>query len=178
MLNVIDYIPSSILEEPFYTVAIQPTYEIGDKAVEMLVARLTDEKQKNIRNWSGGPRIWNNARASLVLPEVRRLIFEERYAEANTLVKQMQYCSASDLDRLERVDSLFPMNNLRHPSKGKRCLSGESVISVDGDGTIRRFHFTRGKSVISTWITGKLRSYAPMKPVVVISTMCTCPIWH
>ena len=44
MLNVIDYIPSSILEEPFYTVAIQPTYEMGEKAVEMLVARLTDEK--------------------------------------------------------------------------------------------------------------------------------------
>ena len=44
MLNGIDYIPSSILEEPFYTVAIQPTYEMGDKAVEMLVARLTDEK--------------------------------------------------------------------------------------------------------------------------------------
>ncbi len=39
-----DYIPSSILEEPFYTVAIQPTYEMGEKAVEMLVARLTDEK--------------------------------------------------------------------------------------------------------------------------------------
>ena len=33
-------------------------------------------------------------------------------------------------------------------------------------------------SAISTWITGKLRSYAPMKPVVVISTMCICPIWH
>jgi len=44
MLNVIDYIPSSILEEPFYTVAIQPTYEMGDKAVEMLVACLTAEK--------------------------------------------------------------------------------------------------------------------------------------
>ena len=52
--------------------------------------------------WSGGPRIWNNARASLVLPEVRRLIFEERYAEANTLAKLMQYYPASDLDRLER----------------------------------------------------------------------------
>jgi hypothetical protein len=93
--------------------------------------------------WSGGPRDWNNAGASLVLPEVRRLIFEERYAEANTLAKQMQYYSASDLDRLERVDSLFPMNNLRHPRKGKRCLTGESVISVDGDGTIRRCHFIR-----------------------------------
>ena len=104
--------------------------------------------------WSGVPRIWNNARASLVLPEVHRLIFEERYAEANTLAKQMQYYSASDLDRLERVDSLFPMNNLRHPSKGKRCLTGESVISADGDGTIRRCHFIReniGNIYMDNW---------------------------
>ena len=28
--------------------------------------------------WSGGSRNWNNARASLVLPEVHRLVFEER----------------------------------------------------------------------------------------------------
>ena len=40
--------------------------------------------------WSGGPRDWNNPRALSVLPEVRRLIFEERYAEANELSKQMQ----------------------------------------------------------------------------------------
>ncbi len=40
--------------------------------------------------WSGGPRDWNNPRALSVLPEVRRLIFEERYAEANELARQMQ----------------------------------------------------------------------------------------
>lgn len=40
--------------------------------------------------WSGAPRQWNNARALDALPEVRRLVFEERYAEANELAKQMQ----------------------------------------------------------------------------------------
>lgn len=40
--------------------------------------------------WSGAPRDWNNAQSLRVLPEVRRLIFEERYAEANTLAQQMQ----------------------------------------------------------------------------------------
>ena len=40
--------------------------------------------------WSGGPRDWNNPDALSVLPEVRRLIFEERYAEANALAKKMQ----------------------------------------------------------------------------------------
>ena len=73
----------------------------------------------------------------------------------------MQYYSASDLDRLERVDSLFPMNNLRHPSKGKRCLTGESVISVDGDGAIRRCHFIReniGNIYMDNWEAALLRT--------------------
>jgi alpha-L-fucosidase 2 len=40
--------------------------------------------------WSGGPRDWNNADALRVLSEVRRLIFEGRYSEANELSRQMQ----------------------------------------------------------------------------------------
>lgn len=40
--------------------------------------------------WSGEPRDWNNPQSLHVLPEVRRLIFEARYAEANALAQQMQ----------------------------------------------------------------------------------------
>src|SRR3954468_16081768 len=40
--------------------------------------------------WSGAPRDPNNPQALSVLPEVRRLIFAERYAEANELARQMQ----------------------------------------------------------------------------------------
>jgi len=62
MLNVIDYIRSSILEELFYTVAIQPTNEMVDKAVEMLVARLTNEKTRRI---SGIDIAYGNNRAQI-----------------------------------------------------------------------------------------------------------------
>src|SRR5215207_6551630 len=41
--------------------------------------------------WSGsGPRDWNNPRAKDLLPEVRKLLFEGHYAEANALCQQMQ----------------------------------------------------------------------------------------
>src|SRR5690606_2673100 len=40
--------------------------------------------------WSGGPRDWNNPEAKSVLPEVRRLIFDGNYAEANRLCQRMQ----------------------------------------------------------------------------------------
>ncbi|RIX53890.1 glycoside hydrolase family 95 protein [Paenibacillus nanensis] len=39
--------------------------------------------------WSGGPKDWNNPRAKVVLPEVRRLVAEGRYAEADRLCKEM-----------------------------------------------------------------------------------------
>ncbi|MFP2927332.1 STM4011 family radical SAM protein [Pyxidicoccus sp. 3LG] len=46
-----------------------------------------------------------------------------------------------DVARFTRVDPLFPVNNTRHPSLGRACRGGESVISVDGEGTARRCHF-------------------------------------
>jgi alpha-L-fucosidase 2 len=40
--------------------------------------------------WSGSPRTGNNPEAKQVLPEVRRLLREEKYLEANQLSKKMQ----------------------------------------------------------------------------------------
>jgi alpha-L-fucosidase 2 len=40
--------------------------------------------------WSGSPRPWNNRDAKKVLPEVRRLVMEEKYHEADALSKKMQ----------------------------------------------------------------------------------------
>lgn len=48
-----------------------------------------------------------------------------------------------EADRFERVDPLYPINTLRHPSLGRPCRTGRSVISVDGNGTVRRCHFVR-----------------------------------
>ncbi|MBM7366465.1 STM4011 family radical SAM protein [Gordonia hydrophobica] len=41
----------------------------------------------------------------------------------------------------ETVDPLFSYSRRPHPSQGVACRTGESVISVDGDGTVRRCHF-------------------------------------
>ena len=38
--------------------------------------------------WSGGPSEWDNPRAREVLPEIRRLVAETRYVEADRLTKQ------------------------------------------------------------------------------------------
>ena len=40
-----------------------------------------------------------------------------------------------------RIDPLFGLTRTPQPSGGRRCGAGETVVSIDGDGTIRRCHF-------------------------------------
>lgn len=63
------------------------------------------------------------------------------YLWINAYKRVPDYCSAADLLFLESIDPLFPINNTRHASLGRACNTGETVISVDGDGTMRRCHF-------------------------------------
>lgn len=74
---------------------------------------------------------------------LRQLLPPHVYLWINAYKRVDDYYSADELTRLERIDPLFPINNRRHPSKGRPCRTGSSVISVDGDGTIRRCHFIR-----------------------------------
>ncbi|MDF6046262.1 STM4011 family radical SAM protein [Streptomyces sp. JH14] len=46
-----------------------------------------------------------------------------------------------EADRWTALDPLFPYSRHPHRSAGMPCRTGESVISVDGDGTVRRCHF-------------------------------------
>ncbi|WP_435277531.1 STM4011 family radical SAM protein [Rhodococcus yananensis] len=39
------------------------------------------------------------------------------------------------------IDPLFGYSVRPHPSAGRPCRTGHSVVSVDGDGTVRRCHF-------------------------------------
>ncbi|WP_043816901.1 STM4011 family radical SAM protein [Deinococcus maricopensis] len=42
---------------------------------------------------------------------------------------------------LSGIDPLFEVNTRRYPTRGAACTAGESAISVEGDGTVRRCHF-------------------------------------
>lgn len=65
------------------------------------------------------------------------------YLWINAYKRQDSYYSDDVLRRFTAIDPLFPVNNQRHPSAGHACLAGERVISVDGDGTMRRCHFIK-----------------------------------
>lgn len=51
------------------------------------------------------------------------------------------YYSADDLAWLEATDPWFPLQHTPPPSRGAACRAGSEVLSVDGDGELRRCHF-------------------------------------
>lgn len=51
------------------------------------------------------------------------------------------YYQAEDLEWLDAIDPWFAYNRRPAPSRGKPCRAGAEVLSVDGDGELRRCHF-------------------------------------
>lgn len=63
------------------------------------------------------------------------------YLWVNAYKREADYYCPADIDRLAAVDPLFELNLRRHPSHGRACRAGHTVISVAGDGSVRRCHF-------------------------------------
>lgn len=72
---------------------------------------------------------------------LRQELPPDTYLWINAVKDGKETYEPGDVERFTRVDPLFPLNNTHHPSQGRACRAGESVISVDGDGTARRCHF-------------------------------------
>jgi MoaA/NifB/PqqE/SkfB family radical SAM enzyme len=74
---------------------------------------------------------------------LRRELPPHVYLWINAYKREPDYYAEEDLRHFEAIDPLFPVNTVRHPSLGRSCRAGRSVIAVDGEGTIRRCHFIR-----------------------------------
>ena len=72
------------------------------------------------------------------------------------------------------LDPLFGYSRDPHPSAGAACRTGESVISVDGDGTVRRCHFVRTE--LGNLYDGSYRAALGPRPCEL--TVCDCHIGY
>ncbi len=72
---------------------------------------------------------------------LRNELPESVYFWINAYKRVESYYTAEDVELLSGIDPLFSFNNQYHSSAGKACRAGSSVISVDGEGTIKRCHF-------------------------------------
>jgi len=105
---------------------------------------------------------------------VRAALPRDIYLWVNAYKRLSDYYSAEELERLEQVDALFPINNVRHASRGKACRTGESVFSVDGEGVMRRCHFVRepiGSIYATDWETA-------LRPRLCSNETCGCHIGY
>jgi MoaA/NifB/PqqE/SkfB family radical SAM enzyme len=72
------------------------------------------------------------------------------------------------------IDPLFPYSRHPHASAGLPCRTGESVVSVDGAGTVRRCHFV--PAPLGNLYDGSFR--AALRPRPCPLTACDCHIGY
>ncbi len=72
---------------------------------------------------------------------LRRELPPHIYLWINAVKRELSQMPAAVLDFFRQIDPLFTLNTHHYPSLGRTCGAGTSVISVDGEGTVRRCHF-------------------------------------
>lgn len=121
-------------------VGIWATYHPGETTRARFVAKCRELAQRGVRLSVGVVGIQEHLGE---IEAIRAELPPQIYVWVNAYKRLPGYYSADDLARLEAVDPLFPMNNQRHPSEGMPCNAGDTTISVDGDGVMRRCHFIK-----------------------------------
>lgn len=80
--------------------------------------------------WSGGPKDWNNPHAKEVLPEVRRLLAEGRYVEADQMCKDMMGPYTQSYLPLGDLSIVFDHGDIAHSYRRELDLQ-EGVSRVE-----------------------------------------------
>ncbi|MGW0666884.1 STM4011 family radical SAM protein [Streptomyces sp. NPDC002746] len=121
-------------------IALWCTYHPGQTPYERFLDRCGELASLGIRHSVGVVGLDDH------LDEARRLraaLPEEVYLWVNA-AEGHTYTDA-EAGRWTEIDPLFPYSRHPHRSAGLPCRTGESVISVDGEGTVRRCHFVRAE---------------------------------
>jgi MoaA/NifB/PqqE/SkfB family radical SAM enzyme len=118
--------------------ALWTTFHPSEIARERFVAKCLEADRRRVRFSAGIVGLKEHFAEAEAL---RRELPAHVYVWVNAYKRVAGYYDEADLARLEAIDPLFRINTVRHPSLGRSCRAGVSVISVDGDGTARRCHF-------------------------------------
>ena len=116
------------------------TYHPGETSREQFLKRCTQMQQQGIRFSVGVVGLKEHFAE---IEALRAALSPDVYLWVNAFKRLEGYYAPDEADFLAAIDPLFPINNTRHQSLGRACRAGESVISVDGDGTMRRCHFVK-----------------------------------
>lgn len=96
------------------------------------------------------------------------------YLWVNAYKSVQEYYDTELLKSFEAIDPLFPINNRKHSSRGRSCRTGQSVVTVDSAGDVRRCHFV--KNVIGNLYDGTFESSLSQRPCP--NETCGCHIGY
>lgn len=113
------------------------------------------------------------ARFAEAIEALRRDLPPAIYLWINAAKREETYTDAL-VARLSAIDPLFVTNTKYHPSAGKACATGERVVSVDGNGDVRRCHFV--SEVIGNLYDGTFD--AALRPRPCPNATCGCHIGY
>jgi MoaA/NifB/PqqE/SkfB family radical SAM enzyme len=147
-------------------VALWCTYHPGEVARSTFLERCAGLGVRYSVGVVGLPEHLDEARA------LRRELPSEVYLWVNA-ADGRTYDAAEEAD-WTAIDPHFGFSVRPHHSLGADCRTGETVVSVDGDGTVRRCHFVRepiGNLYDGTWRAG-------LRPRPCPNTRCDCHIGY
>jgi MoaA/NifB/PqqE/SkfB family radical SAM enzyme len=120
--------------------ALWATYHPSEVSRERFVAKCLELDRRGAQFSVGVVGLKQHAEE---IEAMRRELPQRVYLWINAYKRTPNYYGSEELRRFTDIDPLFPINNQYHPSLGRACRCGQSVISVDGDGSMRRCHFIR-----------------------------------
>ncbi len=94
--------------------ALWTTYHPGEVSCNRFLARCQELIERNVAFSVGVVGIQDHIDE---IESLREALPKEIYVWVNAYKRLPDYYSPTDLQRLEIVDSLFPLNNVRHVSK-------------------------------------------------------------
>jgi MoaA/NifB/PqqE/SkfB family radical SAM enzyme len=123
-----------------HKLALWATYHPAEVSRERFLAKCRELSRRGVRYSVGVVGLREHFGE---IEALRRELPPDVYLWVNAYKDVPDYYRAGEAEWLAAIDPLFPYNNRRHPSRGRPCRAGQTVISVDGEGTVRRCHFIR-----------------------------------
>jgi MoaA/NifB/PqqE/SkfB family radical SAM enzyme len=120
------------------TLALWTTFHPTEVEIDRFIAQCYELDRRNVRYSVGIVGLKEHREAA---QRLRQELAPDVYLWVNAYKRQVDYYTAADIELFTQIDRLFPINNRVYDTLYKPCRTGESVISVDGVGTIRRCHF-------------------------------------
>ncbi|KAB2346623.1 radical SAM protein [Actinomadura rudentiformis] len=151
------------------TLALWTTYHPGQVPYERFLAKCGDLNARGIRFSVG---IVGQPEHLAAAQNLRADLPPDTYVWVNA-AEGRTYTDA-EAAGWTAIDPLFSFSRHPHASRGQACRTGDTVISVDGEGTVRRCHFV--PAVLGNLYDGSFRPALAPRPCPL--DVCDCHIGY